>query len=588
MLAIPAPARSALAVTHKSQAMDTDSAFAALETSPAGGDTPALREPYDVLGVGGCVSEKTVRAILPSAVRTTYCRAPSDAIARLACNRYHAIVVIASEARHIDGVARLSQRAAAAVLVVLLDQAVALLRDAALAAGAQYVLLFPGPNARLLRQVLAATLLRRCTEQRRQQDLSDALDLDSHPLWLCDPASSRFLAANRAARTLYGYSAREFAAMTPDHLRHAGPRPACGIEQHRTRDGRRITVELRWRRMVLWQRELHLLGARDITAERWREQRLQADAARYAELFDHSAGYILVHDLAGRLSAVNPAAAAALGRPAASLAGTALHDLAAPSLRQYIDESLQRLGQGGEDSGLLRVRHSDGHELSWRFRTRLYHAGSTAAYAITYAQDMTATIAAQRELEQSQREQQRLNEIARTDALTGLANRTALYERLSGAVERSRGKTALLTVFYIDIDHFKPVNDTHGHAAGDALLRAFAARLRESVRSGDLVARIGGDEFVVLMEDLPDVKCVRMIAAKLLTALSTRFDLGGRRHVFAGGASIGVVACRQCSLSPAALIAVADDMLYEAKQSGRGSYRLNFLLPPAKARSGSR
>jgi diguanylate cyclase (GGDEF)-like protein/PAS domain S-box-containing protein len=175
------------------------------------------------------------------------------------------------------------------------------------------------------------------------------------------------------------------------------------------------------------------------------------------------------------------------------------------------------------------------------------------------------------------REERRLIHLARVDPLTGLINRAGFYERLELAVERSREKEWLLSVFYLDIDRFKQVNDTYGHAVGDALIRAFATRLGENVRASDAVARLGGDEFIVVMEGIPDVKQVRTIATKLVVAMSRPFELRSENLTLSMGASIGVATCLACSLPAPRLVARADAMLYEAKQAGRGTYRLELI-----------
>jgi diguanylate cyclase (GGDEF)-like protein len=180
------------------------------------------------------------------------------------------------------------------------------------------------------------------------------------------------------------------------------------------------------------------------------------------------------------------------------------------------------------------------------------------------------------------REERRLIHLARIDPLTGLINRAGFYERLEAAIERSREKEWLLSVFYLDIDRFKQVNDTHGHAVGDALIRAFATRLGENVRASDAVARLGGDEFIVVMEGIPDIKRVRAIATKLVMAMSRPFELRSENLTLTTGASLGVAACHACNLAAPRLVARADAMLYEAKQAGRCTYRLELVAAAAQ------
>jgi diguanylate cyclase (GGDEF)-like protein/PAS domain S-box-containing protein len=161
---------------------------------------------------------------------------------------------------------------------------------------------------------------------------------------------------------------------------------------------------------------------------------------------------------------------------------------------------------------------------------------------------------------------------AQSDPLTGLANRAAFAERLKLAAARSRRSGGRLAVLYLDIDRFKQVNDSLGHAAGDLLLKDFAARLRSVTRASDTVARFGGDEFVVLLEELKDRQNALRVAEKIM--------LEGRRLVMIDGracvatTSIGI-AFAENGAGEEALLKRADQALYEAKGAGRDCYRVD-------------
>lgn len=161
----------------------------------------------------------------------------------------------------------------------------------------------------------------------------------------------------------------------------------------------------------------------------------------------------------------------------------------------------------------------------------------------------------------------RLEALSRTDPLTGVLNRAGLQQRLDQLLQDARsGHVALL---YIDLDHFKPVNDQHGHPAGDALLRQFAQRMLAIVRPTDTVARLGGDEFAILLTHLRERANADRVAAKVVQAASCPFELGGTFVQI--GASVGVaVASAADGPMPdaAALIAQADMLLYRAKRAG--------------------
>lgn len=158
--------------------------------------------------------------------------------------------------------------------------------------------------------------------------------------------------------------------------------------------------------------------------------------------------------------------------------------------------------------------------------------------------------------------QQQMGELAATDPLTGLANRRRLLDRLHAALSRGSRPALLL----LDLDGFKPINDMHGHAVGDELLCAIAQRLNDSVREGELVCRMGGDEFAVLL-DSADSRRARSASDRLLATFVEPFALNALRLRI--GASLGYVVAARGEVDPHALIAAADTRLYAAKAQGR-------------------
>ena len=164
------------------------------------------------------------------------------------------------------------------------------------------------------------------------------------------------------------------------------------------------------------------------------------------------------------------------------------------------------------------------------------------------------------------RMEQALQSAAHSDGLTGLANRVALMDRMDLALARARRSGGACALLYIDIDRFKQVNDSLGHAAGDALLKDFAARLRDCVRQSDTVARLGGDEFVVLLEDLKDVAAATRVAEKMLE--SARQPVRADGQEVRVSTSIGIALGGE-ETDGQAWLKRADAALYQAKHAGR-------------------
>jgi diguanylate cyclase (GGDEF)-like protein len=162
-----------------------------------------------------------------------------------------------------------------------------------------------------------------------------------------------------------------------------------------------------------------------------------------------------------------------------------------------------------------------------------------------------------------------LEHLAAHDTLTGLPNRLLLFDRLHQAVARAGRSRALLAVLFCDLDGFKAVNDDHGHEVGDRLLAESAVRLRQSVRPADTVARYGGDEFVVLCEELADADAAQVLAARILRALERPFLVGDDGGPVSVSSSIGI-ALSAGGNGPEELLRVADAAMYRAKVGGRG------------------
>jgi diguanylate cyclase (GGDEF)-like protein len=164
----------------------------------------------------------------------------------------------------------------------------------------------------------------------------------------------------------------------------------------------------------------------------------------------------------------------------------------------------------------------------------------------------------------------RIEQLAHFDRLTGLPNRSLLDDRLGHAVQLAARQAEPLAVLLFDLDGFKAVNDTLGHAAGDALLAQVGVRSRECMRASDTVGRLGGDEFLAILP-ATGADGARAVAAKLLESLSRPYALGRETAVI--GVSIGGAFHPADGLSPDALTHAADVALYRAKREGRTGYR---------------
>jgi diguanylate cyclase (GGDEF)-like protein/PAS domain S-box-containing protein len=191
------------------------------------------------------------------------------------------------------------------------------------------------------------------------------------------------------------------------------------------------------------------------------------------------------------------------------------------------------------------------------------------------ANDVTALKRAQEDLRfaaiQLQHDARRLEFLAHHDTLTGLPNRAMFQERAREAVAHARRHDKTAAVLFTDLDNFKQVNDGLGHDVGDGLLKIIASRLRACVRGDDFFARIGGDEFCVLLQDIADPREAAAVAQKLIHELGKAYRIG--EHEVSCGASIGIACVPQDGHDVATLMRLADAAMYRAKEAGRNGYQ---------------
>ena len=168
--------------------------------------------------------------------------------------------------------------------------------------------------------------------------------------------------------------------------------------------------------------------------------------------------------------------------------------------------------------------------------------------------------------------EQALSSLARHDSLTGLANRRQFEEVMDMALARQRRTGRPLVLIYMDVDHFKGINDGLGHAIGDEVLKAFAQRIKQAMYETDLVARLGGDEFVILIENVDSPESLPLLGRKLQAAIEPAIstDRGDLRIT----SSIGIAHCSKGDYGREDLLAVADRALYAAKAAGRNTWHI--------------
>lgn len=230
----------------------------------------------------------------------------------------------------------------------------------------------------------------------------------------------------------------------------------------------------------------------NITERKIAEEKLNESEQRYRNLFELSPGFISVHDTDGVIISVNEAAAAALGYQSAEMTGRNLTDFLSPDSRLFFEEYTRQITEKSRDEGTMQVLTKSGEIRAWQYRSRIYRENNREDYVIAYAQDITKL----------NRIQKKLHDLTLTDELTGLYNRRGFFTLAEQALRYARRKNKNCLIIYADLDDLKPVNDKFGHAAGSQMIIDAAKIFRMFFRDSDIIARFGGDEFVILAQDI--------------------------------------------------------------------------------------
>ncbi|MBV9879282.1 MAG: EAL domain-containing protein, partial [Gemmatirosa sp.] len=305
---------------------------------------------------------------------------------------------------------------------------------------------------------------------------------------------------------------------------------------------------------------------RDVTERVTAQARVSASEARLRAMFNQADIGITFIDDAGIIHDTNPAFERLLGWTSDELRGRVASTLSPPEDAAVTRGPVSELRAGRRDSVTVEKRflRSDGETVWCSLTISRLNADGDAATMVGLMYDVTA----RKELET------RLSHQAYHDPLTGLANRVRLRDRIDGAMANGRVPEGLAVV-YVDLDDFKKVNDSLGHAAGDALLRTVAERLLNATRGSDTVARLGGDEFAILLENVRTDEDVCTVAERVVRAMRAPITVEGK-EVFIG-ASVGMARGGTGTDAPTsadALLRNADVAMYRAKGNGKGRHAM--------------
>ncbi|HEY0635732.1 MAG TPA: EAL domain-containing protein [Gammaproteobacteria bacterium] len=402
------------------------------------------------------------------------------------------------------------------------------------------------------------------------------LETTSEGYWLLAPESWRILEVNDSLCRLLGATPqqllhRSILDFVCEESRTAFQQNLEALSNHptaithelklRASDGRRITVHsstgtLHDEHGVVTQL-FSLLSVLPAGNHSTQELRLAAT------FFETTSEAITITDTRNRIVAVNPAFCwitgyseeEVLGRDP-SLLSSGRHSAA---FYRAMWETLQRLGRW---QGEIWNRRKNGEVYpEWLSIVAIRDEHGNVMQHMAIFSDIT----------RRKQDEKKIWHQANFDALTGLPNRTLFLDRLGQAMHQAHRDQRQLALMFIDLDRFKYVNDTHGHAAGDQLLREAARRIRASVTESDTVARLGGDEFTVVLGNFDAILDVEMIADQILQALAQPFDIDGHEAFVSG--SVGITLYPDDASELEQLLRNADSAMYRAKEAGRNTFR---------------
>nr|WP_320115332.1 EAL domain-containing protein [uncultured Desulfuromonas sp.] len=403
----------------------------------------------------------------------------------------------------------------------------------------------------------------------------------------------RILYANRKWQETLGYGKEELGELNFFNLLHADFHCDCQDRIQRLMEGEglpRFEVEFKTRyghkivaegSISLYMEDGEPRGIqgffRDVTARKKTEKALQTSEERFRTIYESSVAGIAMLAPDGHFLQANSAFCNFLGYSEDELLQMKITDVTHPD---DIEDTLSRrnIARANRLHSIVcekRYIRKDG-TVFWAqlSSTWFFDANGNPLYTVPVIQDITRRKEAE----------ERIRELAYYDSLTGLANRTLFNDRLDQVLARSRRRKGRFALMFLDLDRFKGVNDTLGHAVGDAMLRLAAQRLSDCLRENDTVARLGGDEFVIILSDYKEDANLPHVAEKLLKALSSPFDLGVR-EVFSS-TSIGIAIYPDDGDEAVDLLRHADMAMYAAKEAGGDTFR--FYSEEMNARAVSR
>ncbi|MGE5514319.1 MAG: EAL domain-containing protein [Bacteroidota bacterium] len=494
----------------------------------------------------------------------------------------------------LDTLARVKAARPLVPVVVLTGTKDEVLALEALRRGAQDYLVKGAGDGDLVRRAIRYAIERSRVEValRLSEDRFRAVFQNAGVGVVLSEASGAFVQANPAFCSMIGYSEAELVGRNFHDISHPEDLDRADTLRAEMRAGGRESYNLTKRYIakdgrVVWAR-LTVTAVRDADADAdhpevrftvsvvedvTERKRLEDHMRLAATVFENSGDGLFVTDDHCNIVHVNPAFTEITGFDPEDVLGKSPKVLSSGRHdAEFYERMWESLRSVGKWQGEIWDRRKSGE---------MFAGWQNIAVVRNSMGEITNYVAVISDITSRKQVEERLSYQANHDPLTRLPNRTLFHERLSRAVARAQRNQSLVALLFIDLDRFKQVNDSLGHLAGDMLLQQVAERLTGATRQGDTVARLAGDEFTVILEDVQDPRDAAVVAHKILHMLVEPFDLAG--HDANISSSIGVAIYPADAGDPQALIKLADAAMYRAKHLGRNGCQFHSEAVNAQA-----
>jgi diguanylate cyclase (GGDEF)-like protein/PAS domain S-box-containing protein len=429
--------------------------------------------------------------------------------------------------------------------------------------------------------VVARDITERKAKQRELKKIKERLELiwnsAADAVFTID-TNAEFVSVNQAFTKLFGWTEEELLSdksisIIPSHFKEdinevldklkSGETVPSHTVQRITKKGELVDVLASYSPI---HEEGHFIGSvvmyKDITEQNKYYKQLQESEERYRLIAEHTSDLIKIVDLEGKISYASPSHYKILGTSPDNYLNQSILSCIHPDERKMLKNALNQIAVGWRSVSLeIRNLNKNG-EWIWvdAIGTPVFDSNGKVSRIIFESRDIT----------ERKEHEDKLEQLALYDSLTNLPNRVLFTSRLEEEMVRQNNTS--LAVMFLDLDNFKQINDTMGHAVGDWLLNNFGKRVNESLRQNDMVARLGGDEFVILLPNLKEQEEAIEIARNIIKSLQNDWEIEGNK--FKTTSSIGIAFYNPSDPRNTDLLKKADIALYEAKEKGKNKYQV--------------